>query len=282
MRPRKMDAPKVPEVRENHSDSFGLFFRAKKVLYKGKSRYQQIEIIENEDYGRVLFLDGLVQTTDQDEFYYHEMLVHPALCSHPGPRDVLIIGGGDGGALREVLRHPVRRVWLVEIDKEVIEACKKFFPWLGPALADQRTRLEITDGIRFIRETSERFDVVLIDSSDPVGPSTPLHQQGFYELLKKRLRPGGAAVAQAGSLRYHLREHQVKSEFLRQIFRNVSFYIGPAPTYPGGTWCYVFVSDRLDPKKKPLKAPPPGLRYYNGDIHGAAFALPNFLRQVLD
>ncbi|MGB9893738.1 MAG: spermidine synthase, partial [Candidatus Saccharicenans sp.] len=129
------------EAKEYQTDSSGIFFKVKKVLYEKKSAFQKIEIIENDFYGRVLFLDGLVQTTERDEFFYHEMLVHPALACHPRPEKVLIIGGGDGGALREVLRHPVKKAWLVEIDQEVIRACQKYFPWLDKALSDPRAEL---------------------------------------------------------------------------------------------------------------------------------------------
>lgn len=126
------------EAREYQTASSGLFFKARKVLYEKKSAFQKIEIIENDFYGRVLFLDGLVQTTEKDEFFYHEMLVHPALACLPHPEKVLVIGGGDGGALREVLKHPVKKAWLVEIDQEVIRACERFFPWLEAALSDPR------------------------------------------------------------------------------------------------------------------------------------------------
>jgi len=273
--------PEILELREFHTDSNGIFFKIKKFLFSGKTPFQKIEIFENENFGRVLFLDGLVQTTEKDEFFYHEMLVHPALLSHPEPKKILIIGGGDGGALKEVLRYPVDEVWLVEIDAQVIEASKEFFPWLGSALQDKRAKLVIGDGNDFIRETGEKFDVILIDSSDPVGPATVLHQKSFYESIKKSLKPKGVVAAQAGPLLYHLEQHRAKYSFLKQLFRISRFYAGPVPTYPGGTWCYVFLSDEIDPLADIKKNPPSGLKHYNLEIHRAAFALPNFLKEQL-
>lgn len=273
-KPLKQD---LREVREYHTPSFGLFFKTKKFLYGQTSPYQKIEVIENEDYGRVLLLDGLVQTTERDEFFYHEMLAHPACVSHPAPQNLLIIGGGDGGALKEVLRYPVKQVSLVEIDAQVIEVSKEFFPWLRPSLEDKRTKLVVADGNEFIQNREEKFDVILIDSSDPVGPSTCLHQSDFYKKLRRCLNPKGVVAAQAGSLLYHLEHMREKNDFLKKIFKVVRFYLSPVPTYPGGNWCYVFLSDEIDPLVSIVRKPPSGLKYYNLDIHRAAFALPNFL-----
>jgi spermidine synthase len=277
---RGLNARKT-EAREYQTPVSGIFFTVKKVLYTGRSRFQTIEIILNRDYGRVLLLDGLVQTTERDEFYYHEMLVHPAMASHPKPEHVLIIGGGDGGALRETLKHPVKKVWMVEIDGQVIKACREHFPWLRPSLKDKRAELVIADGNVFIEKTAQKFDVILVDSSDPVGPSTVLHQEAFYRRLKSRLKPGGIIAAQAGSLMLHQDSHARKSVFLKKIFAYSRLYLGPVPTYPVGMWCYNFLSDKVDPLAARNMRLAKGLRYYNPEIHRAAFALPNFLREKL-
>jgi len=266
------------EFREFHTPSSGIFFRAGRRLLSEKTPLQKMEIYETESYGRVLLLDGLVQTTEKDEFFYHEMLVHPALMSHPRPRDVLIIGGGDGGTLREVLRHRVRSAVLVEIDGRVIEACRRYFPGLAASFGDKRAAVIVDDGNRFVRETNRRFDVILVDSSDPVGPSAVLHQRAFYAALKKRLRPGGVIAAQAGAPLFHLDHLRKKRLFLKKLFSFALYYLGPAPTYPGGLWCYVFLSDRVDPLQNRRGRLPKKLRYYNRDIHRAAFALPEFLK----
>ena len=266
------------EFREFHTPSSGIFFRAERRLLSEKTPFQKMEIYETESHGRVLLLDGLVQTTENDEFFYHEMLVHPAIMSHPRPRDVLIIGGGDGGTLREVLRHRVRSAVLVEIDGRVIEACRRYFPGLAASFGDQRAAVIVDDGNRFVRETDRRFDVILVDSSDPVGPSAVLHQRAFYAALKKRLRPGGIIAAQAGAPLFHLDHLRKKRLFLKKLFSFALYYLGASPTYPGGLWCYVFLSDRVNPLQTRRRRPPKKLKYYNRDIHRAAFALPEFLR----
>jgi len=278
---KKTSKKDLPEIRECHTASTGIFFKVKKILYSQSSAYQKIEVIETEDYGRVLFLDGLVQTTERDEFFYHEMLVHPALIFHPSPENLLIIGGGDGGALKQVLRYAIKHVWLVEIDSQVLEVSKRFFPWLTPSLKDKRTKLVVADGNEFIQKRKKKFDLILIDSSDPVGPSTCLHQSDFYKRLKKCLNPKGIVASQAGSALYQLEHLREKNIFLKKIFKIVRFYTGPVPTYPGGSWCYVFLSDRIEPLKNIERDPPPGLKYFNLDAGKAAFALPNFLREKL-
>ncbi len=269
------------EFREFHTPSCGFFFRAKKHLFSEKSVFQQIDVIDTDSFGRVLFLDGLVQTTEKDEFFYHEMLVHPAMASHPRPEEVLIIGGGDGGALKEVLRYPMKRATMAEIDAMVIEVCEKHFPWLAPVRSDDRVELTIADGSTFIQESDRKYDVILIDSSDPVGPSAVLHQQEFFWRLKDHLKPAGIIAGQAGSLIYHLASLREKSIFLRQMFEFSFFYVGPVPTYPGGTWSYFFVSDEINPLKDAVKGIPSGLQYYNADIHRAAFSLPAFLQKEM-
>ena len=269
------------EAREFQTPTSGILFKVRKVLYDQTSSFQRIEIVANREFGHVLFLDGLLQTTEKDEFYYHEMLVHPALASHPNPRKVLIIGGGDGGALREVLKHPVERAWMVEIDGLVIDACREHFGWLESSLASGRAELVIGDGNVFIRETKEKFDVILVDSSDPVGPSTVLHEKDFYRKLRTRLRPGGIIATQAGSLALHQDQHAAKSRFLKRLFKHPRFYLSPVPTYPVGMWVYTFLSDAIDPTTgRPLRIPE-GLKYFNPDVHRAAFALPNFLKAKL-
>jgi len=273
---KHVDQDQKSEIREYHTPSSGFFFKAKKNLYSKKSYYQNIELIENETFGKILLLDGLVQTTDRDEFYYHEMMVHPACTVHPSPLELLIIGGGDGGVLREVLKYPIRSVHLVEIDAEVIAVSKKYFPWMREVLKDDRATLVINDGANFVENTNLKFDIVFVDSSEPVGPSASLHEKLFYEMLKKRLQPEGIIIAQVASPFFHSGFIQKKMTFFRELFRFPSLYLGPVPTYPGGCWCYAFLSEQIHPFDI-KRGPPPGLKYYNPDIHKAAFALPHNL-----
>jgi spermidine synthase len=260
------------ERREFHSPSTGIFFKTDRCLYRAKSAYQKIELFENEYFGRVLFLDGLVQTTEKDEFFYHEMLAHPALLVHPNPQRVLIIGGGDGGLLKEVLRHPVKKARMVEIDSQVLEVARRYFPWLRSCQQDSRAEIITAEGREFLQKSEDKYDVILVDSSEPIGPSVSLHQEEFHEILQNRLGPEGIACTQVGSPFY-----QLESIIRARSFNVVHLYLAPVPTYPGGLWCFAFLSDTIEPFS--LKREPPcGLKYYNGDIHRAAFALPNFLK----
>ena len=280
-KPKKDNDKDVKEIREYHAASAGLFFTVDSVLYSKRSAYQKIDVISNEAFGKLLLLDGLVQTTEKDEFFYHEMLVHPAAMTNATIQNTLIIGGGDGGALKEVLRYPVETVCHVEIDAQVIEIGKEHFPWLSPCLDDKRVELVIADGLEFLKETERTFDVVFVDSSEPVGPSVSLHRRDFYETLKKRLNGEDAiAVAQIGSPLYHLEFIEACRAAFNEIFKTVRFYLGPAPSYPGGSWCYAFLSDSADPLFL-RREPPPGLKYYNRDIHQAAFALPPFMKDKI-
>ena len=235
------------EAREFQTATSGIFLKVRKVLYARKSAFQKIEIIENRDYGRVLFLDGLLQTTEKDEFYYHEMLVHPALSSHPAPRKVLIIGGGTAAPCGRSSSTRSNGPGWSRSTAWSSRPARKHFGWIKEPLAGGRAELVVGDGNVFIRETKEKFDVILVDSSDPVGPSTVLHEEGFYRQLRKKLRPGGVIAAQAGSLVLHLDQHAAKARFLRKMFKHARFYLGPVPTYPVGTWCYTFLSDAVDP-----------------------------------
>ncbi len=268
------------EKREFHSLSNGVFFEVTQTLYKKKSQYQEIEVIENPYFGRMLFLDGLVQTTEKDEFFYHEMLVHPAMLTHPDPQRILIIGGGDGGALKQTLRYPIVKVRMVEIDPDVIAVAKQFFPWLLPSLEDKRSEVVTAEGREYLAGTPDKYDIVFVDSSEPVGPSVTLHERNFFELVKDRLAPSGIACAQMGAPFFQMESLKRAKFDLKDVFDIVRFYLAPVPTYPGGNWCYVYVSDEVDPfiiKREP----PPDLKYYNPDIHRAAFALPNYLQEIL-
>lgn len=267
-------------IKEEHSKYHGLYFKAKRILYSEKSTYQKIDVIENEFFGKVLFLDDLLQTTEKDEFFYHEMLTHPALVTHPCPEDILIIGGGDGGALKEVLRYPVKKVILVEIDEKVIEASKKFFPEMSNSFEDKRVEIVISNGADYVINTQEKFDIIIIDSSDPVGPSKSLFKKDFFLSLKKRIKDEGIIIAQAGSAFYHLEKIKELNNFLKEIFSVVNFYISPVPTYPAGLWSFVFLSEKINPFNI-KRNPPKFLKYFNLDVHRASFSLPNFLKNIL-
>lgn len=211
--------------------------RVSQVLASYKSDYQQIDILSTETFGRMLVIDGKVQACEMDEFIYHEMLAHPALLSHPAPKKVLVAGGGDGGTVRECLKHGcVERLTLVEIDAKVIELCRQHMPSLAGRLTDQRLTIAPDDASRVIRQARD-LDVILVDSSDPVGPSESLFEVEFFEELHCALAPGGLTCLQAGSP--FLGPDQVAKMVvdLKTIFPVVHLLTIPVPSYPGGTWC---------------------------------------------
>ncbi|UPT76168.1 MAG: polyamine aminopropyltransferase [Elusimicrobiota bacterium] len=175
-------------------------FRLKKRLFKGRSKFQTVEVVETAGHGRLLLIDGMTMVSERDEFVYHEMIAHPALFTHPRPRNVLVIGGGDGGTVREVLKHrSVKSCTLVEIDGLVVEASRKYIPQTAKALSDRRATVRIEDGVKFVAETKEKFDVVIVDSTEPFGPAKELFGPSFYRNVKRILTKDGIVVSQAGS-----------------------------------------------------------------------------------
>ena len=274
---------------ERHTRGAGITLRVKQTLFVGRSSCQSIEVLDTEDYGRVLLLDGLIMTTDRDEFLYHEMIAHPSLCVHPRPERVLVIGGGDGGTVREVLRHPdVKRVVLCEIDPMVVDVAKEFFPSLAGGLGgNDRVEVLFQDGIRYLRDRRGEWDVVIVDSTDPIGPAAGLFEKGFYCNCFDALRPDGILVAQSESPIYHLElQARMKGALVEAGFPHVCFYTGPVPSYPGGFWSWVVASRRYHPVRdlQPHRAErlEPGLRCYHRGLHAAAFALPAFMQQALE
>lgn len=268
-------------VREVHQGSVGLSFKVEKTLFSGRSPYQRVDVVQTADHGAMLLNDGMIMLCERDEFVYHEMIAHVPLFIHPAPRSVLVIGGGDGGTVREVLRHAaIERVVMVEIDAMVVEACRKFLPSVSCALDDPRLELRIEDGVRFVAATAERFDVILIDSTDPVGPAQPLFNAAFYETAAGRLTENGILISQAESPFY---DHEIQSAMLgnqRPFFRRLHLYLFTNLTYPGGLWSFGFASKGLCPVKNfdanRVAAAGLNLRYYSSAIHRAAFALPAF------
>ncbi len=256
-----------------------------RTIFDKKSEYQRVEIVDAGFYGRVLIIDGIFMTSDNDEHFYHEMLVHPTLVSAPSIERVLIIGGGDGGTAREVLRHPeVKEVVMVEIDGVVVEACKEHMPKLG-AWDDPRLDLRIGDGIAYVKQADVGpFDVVLLDSTDPVGPAKGLFNVDFYRDVKRVLAPNGTFTLQSESP-IHMRKIFLEIQtLLATLFDTVEPCFGPAPIYSGGTWSWTCAGDSIAPKtlrEGRLEAIEAGCKYYNRDIHRGAFALPNDLRKAL-
>lgn len=266
---------------ENYDDRASLGIKIKEKLLETDSAFQTIAIYETEFFGKLLTLDGLVMLSEKDEFVYHEMISHVPLCVHPRPQRVLVVGGGDGGAVREILKHAsVEQVVLCEIDEAVVRLSQQYFPTVSCALEDPRVTLAFRDGFEFLKEYKNYFDVILTDSSDPVGPGVNLFKESYFQLIKEALRPGGIAVSQSESPWFYQDVmHEMTAEMAR-VFDCVKTYTAFIPLYPSGFWTFTYLSDVEHPLQFDLQRSQDvaaQCRYYNPQMHRAAFALPNFV-----
>ncbi len=273
-------------VEEKLEDFAGFRFKVERTLFSGVSEFQSVDIVETKGHGKMLLNDGLVMLTERDEFVYHDMITHVPLFTHPNPRKVLIIGGGDGGTAREVLRHKnIEKCVMVEIDQMVVDACRQFIPQTAACLTDPRLELRIEDGIKYAKETKEKFDVILVDSTDPIGPAQPLFGPEFYRDLDRCLNPQGIVVSQGESAWFAVDMQQTLLKVLGQVFPLVRLYKYHNLGYPGGLWGFTYASKGLDPVKDfdPLRVKNSGLEfnYYNEETHRAAFMLPQFMKRNL-
>jgi len=272
---------KSPELwfTEYQTRGLALSFRVKRTLEHFKSKFQDILVLETEEFGRMLVLDGCVMTTERDEFIYHEMLVHPSMMLHPSPRHVLIIGGGDGGALREVLRYKeVEKSIMVELDEEVVRISKQYLPSIASAFDDPRADVLFYDGAKFVRECKDgSFDIVIVDSTDPVGSAEVLFSKEFYSEIKRILRPNGIVVTQSESPFLHFEFLKKFHSMLRSIFLKVKLYTASVPTYPSGFWSFTIATDS-PLSKTPFRKEPDGLKFFNSKMLNHIFVLPNFLK----
>jgi len=271
---------------ELHQGRAGLTVKVKQVVYSGQSPFQRIDILDTYEFGKMLVLYGSIMITERDEYIYHEMISHIPLFTHPNPRKVLVIGGGDGGTVREVLKHPeVEQVTLVEIDEMVVEKCKEYFPEVACELTNPKTRILFQDGARFMEETDEKFDIILIDSPDPVGPAEVLFQKKFHQNVFDRLNDDGIMVAQSESPFYNQRTLRRMYENLSGIFPLAMIYWAYIPTYPSGIWSFTLCSKQYHPlqdfKREQYRALGIKTNYYNEGIHQAAFVLPNFVKNAI-
>lgn len=255
-----------------------------KVLESMMTKYQRLEVVETQSYGTMLLLDGVIMFTDRDEFCYHEMLAHVPMMSHAKPERALIVGGGDGGVMREILKHPtIKEVVLCDIDEMVTTVSKEHFPQIACSFGDPRAKILHADGAEFIRQHPDYFDVIIVDSTDPIGPAVALFQEPFYRSVKKALRAGGIAVTQAESFHYHRETISSLFAFIPSIFAEYGYYWTSIPTYPSGIIGFTFLSDSINPYSfeiDPARVPS-GLKYYSTDIHRAAFTLPAFAREFI-
>ena len=280
----------MKEFQETLYDALAQTFRIDKMYFEHKTEHQHLMIFHNAFLGRVMTLDGVVQTTEKDEFIYHEMMAHVPVFAHGEVRQVLIIGGGDGGMLREVLKHQgVEQVTMVEIDAEVINMAKQYLPkHSAGAFDDPRANIVIADGMDFVRETEQRFDVIISDSTDPIGPGEVLFTDDFYGQCKRILTPGGVIATQNGVPFFQLDEVTTTRERMAPHFSDQTFYSAAVPTYYGGIMTFAWGSDNADLRQLDLatlqqRFQQTGMktRYYTPEIHLASFALPQYIRDAL-
>ncbi len=255
-------------------------------LFEGQSEYQKLQIVKTPHFGNMMILDGAVMLTEANEFAYHEMIAHIPLFAHPNPKRVLIIGGGDGGAAREVLRHAcVEECVMVEIDGLVVEKSREFFPTVACELDNPRLTLLIDDGIKYIENAENAFDVILIDSTDPAGPAEGLFSADFYRKVSRALKPDGLMAAQAESPYYFQKVQKELFGVLNGIFPYTTMYISAIPFYPSGTWSFAFASKNYTEKSHAriaeLEAMSPNLQYVNPPLFSGCFAIPTFMKKVL-
>lgn len=276
------------------SPDLALVYRMERTIYSGKTRFQVVDLLESSAFGRCLLLDGKMESTERDEFIYHEALVHPPMIAHPNPRRVFIGGGGEGATAREVLRHrTVERVVMVDIDAEVVELCRQHLPGHHQgAFEDPRLSLHIADARAFLQESGERFDVIVMDVADPIegGPAYLLYTLEFYQLARDRLTEGGLLVTEAGSgdiINYH----EVFTPVFRTmstVFPQVAGYTVTVPAF-GGLWAFVVGSlgpnpailDPAEVDRRLAQRVAGELRLYDGTTHAHMFSLPRYLRRAL-
>lgn len=257
------------------------------ILHQETTKYQDVLVFRSKSYGNILVLDGVIQCTERDEHAYQEMIAHLPLFTHPNPKKVLIIGGGDGGVLREVLKHAsVEKVVQCEIDKAVIEVAKKYLPSMSCSFDDERVEVKIMDGAKYMEEHRDEYDVIITDSSDPIGPAEVLFEMPFYESMKKSLRDGGLISTQGECMWLHLNLIAPMISSCKELFHVVEYAYTTIPTYPSGQIGFLLCAKSEGanfrcPERVPDEAMQKTLRYYNADIHRAAFVLPEFARRAL-
>jgi spermidine synthase len=277
------------KILERLNDASGVYFEGT-LLERRQTPFQLLEVYETAELGRIFRLDGFNMTSERDEFFYHENLVHPAAVAHPAPRKALVIGGGDGGSSEELLKHAtLERVHMVELDPEVIEVAKAQFGKVHRgAFDDPRLQVTVGDGLAYLGGTAVRYDLVLMDLTDPVGPSVELYSSATFALAKRAMSANGALTLHLGSPFSHPQRLRSTIDNLRQVFKRVTPYFVHIPLY-GSIWGFACASDVLDPRAMTSAAverviAERGLRdlqYYNGETHQAVFALPNYVRALL-
>ncbi|MDD4239531.1 MAG: polyamine aminopropyltransferase [Desulfotomaculaceae bacterium] len=270
-------------VKEQQTEHLALSCRVSSVLHREKTAFQELAVVDTLQYGRMLLLDNIIQTTVGDEFVYHEMITHVALNTHPRPKKVLVIGGGDGGAVREIVKHAsIEKVVHCEIDGVVIEVAKKYLPEISCALDNPKVEIIVDDGIKHVRDNKNTYDVIIVDSPDPIGPAEGLFSAGFYGELAEALKDDGIFVAQTESPFINRDLIARLQRDIAGVFPITRLFLANIPTYPGGLWSFSMGSKKYDPLKVDhKKIPEMKTRYYSPAIHQACFVLPPFVQELV-
>lgn len=274
---------------ENHAKDVRFSMKIDKQLVSKKSRYQRIDVLESKEFGRILTLDGYLMVTEKDEFIYHEMITHIPMAVHPNAKNILVIGAGDGGTIRELTRYDsVERIDMVEIDREVVEVCKEYLPQTAYKLEDPRVKMYFEDGLKFVRTKQDAYDIIIVDSTDPFGPGEGLFTKEFYGNCYKALREDGILINQHESPYYaeDAKAMQRAHQRIRTAFPISTVYQLHIPTYPSGHWLFGFASKKYHPvddlREEEWNALGLKTRYYNTALHKGCFAIPNYVKELLD
>ncbi|MFL1675989.1 polyamine aminopropyltransferase [Paenibacillus dendritiformis] len=267
---------------EKQTESFGITAKIRETYVNEQTPFQHLVMLDTEEFGRMLVLDGMVMTTVKDEFVYHEMVAHPALVTHPNPKKVLVVGGGDGGVMREIMKHPsVEKAVLVDIDGKVIEYSKKYLPEIACELDNPRVEVQVNDGYMHILNSKNEYDVIMVDSTEPVGPAAPLFERGFYQGIYDALKDDGLFIAQTDNPWFKADLIQKVNRDVKEIFPIVRVYAANIPTYPSGMWTFTMGSKKHDPLKvEEASIPEMETKYYSPRLHHAAFVLPKFVEDL--
>ena len=269
---------------EKQTDHFGITMKVKRTLHTEKTEFQQLDMVETEEWGNMLLLDGMVMTNQKDEWVYHEMVAHVPLFTHPNPEHVLVVGGGDGGVIREILKHPsVKKATLVEIDGKVIEYSKKYLPEIAGKLDDPRVDVQVDDGFMHIAQSENQYDVIMVDSTEPVGPAVNLFTKGFYAGIAKALKEDGIFVAQTDNPWFKADLIQQVYKDVKEIFPITRLYTANIPTYPSGLWTFTIGSKKYDPLAvEDSRFHDIETHYYTKELHKACFVLPKFVKDLTE
>ncbi len=268
---------------EKQTPDYGITAKITHTLHTERTEFQDLAMIETVEWGRMLVLDGCVMTTLRDEFVYHEMIAHVALSAHPKPENILVVGGGDGGVMREIIKHhTVKKAVLAEIDGRVIELSKQYLPEIAVALTDPRVDVRVIDGIAHVSDKVDEYDVIIVDSTDPIGPAVGLFAKEFYQAISRALKPDGIFVAQSESPFLHGDLIRRVQSDVADIFPVTKLYLAAIPTYPSGLWSFTIGSKLHDPAviADQQRTGELQTRYYTPELHAAAFQLPRFVQEL--